>query len=85
MAHLLIRKLERFTRLSADDREALASLAARRVRRRRQREAIICEGDRPNHVNLILEGWACRYKTLADGRRQILAFLMPGDLCDLHV
>jgi CRP-like cAMP-binding protein len=36
-------------------------------------------------VNLILEGWACRYKTLSDGRRQILAILLPGDFCDMKV
>jgi len=32
----------------------------------------------------MLEGWACRYKILPSGTRQILAFLMPGDSCDLH-
>ena len=85
MANLLVRKLERFTRLSSDDRGALDVLAGQRVRHRRQREDIIHEGDRPDHVNLILKGWACRYKMLADGRRQILAFFVPGDLCDLHI
>lgn len=84
MANPLVRKLERFTKLSSDDRDALERLAGR-VRRRRQREDIIHEGDKPEHVHLILEGWACRYKMLADGRRQILAFFVPGDLCDLHV
>ncbi len=33
---------------------------------------------------MILEGWACRYKLLQEGTRQITAFLMPGDTCDLH-
>lgn len=33
----------------------------------------------------MLEGWACRYKTLPDGRRQIVDFLLPGDLCDLKL
>ena len=27
---------------------------------------------------------ACRYRILADGRRQILSFLLPGDFCELH-
>jgi CRP-like cAMP-binding protein len=39
-------------------------------------------GERPIHVFAILEGWAMRYKMLRDGRRQIVAFLIPGDLCD---
>jgi CRP-like cAMP-binding protein len=33
----------------------------------------------------MLEGWACRYKILPSGTRQIMAFLMPGDSCDLNV
>ncbi|GLS71687.1 hypothetical protein GCM10007890_37000 [Methylobacterium tardum] len=32
-----------------------------------------------------MEGVACRYKILPNGRRQIMAFLVPGDFCDLHV
>ena len=33
----------------------------------------------------MLEGLACRCRLLSDGRRQIITFLLPGDLCDLHV
>jgi CRP-like cAMP-binding protein len=36
-------------------------------------------------VKLILEGWACRYKMLEDGRRQIMAFLLPGDISDARI
>ena len=46
---------------------------------------LIREGERPGPVFLIQTGWACRYKVLPDGSRQIMAFLMPGDFCDLHV
>lgn len=46
---------------------------------------MIREGDRPGPVFVVLEGWACRYKILPNGSRQILAYLMPGDSCDLHV
>lgn len=49
------------------------------------RQDILSEGERPDHVHVILEGWAARYKTLRDGSRQIVAFLIPGDFCDLHV
>ncbi|WP_207796558.1 Crp/Fnr family transcriptional regulator [Sphingomonas oleivorans] len=55
------------------------------MRRIRAREDIIREGDSPRDVNLVLEGWACRYKTLEDGRRQIIAFFIPGDMCDLDI
>ncbi|UUL83265.1 Crp/Fnr family transcriptional regulator [Sphingomonas qomolangmaensis] len=46
---------------------------------------MIREGDEPGPVFVILEGWACRYKILPSGARQIMAFMIPGDSCDLHV
>jgi CRP-like cAMP-binding protein len=49
------------------------------------RRDLIREGDAPKSVFLVLEGWACRYKQLPDGRRQVVAFFIPGDLCDLNV
>ena len=39
----------------------------------------------PGPVFVVLEGWACRYKILPGGSRQIISFLMPGDFCDMHV
>jgi CRP-like cAMP-binding protein len=64
----LIRKLENFTVLSDEDRHALEQ-AAHHVRCYGFREDIIREGDRPESVKLLIEGWACRYKHLKDGRR----------------
>ena len=84
MPHFLIRKLEQFTKLSSDDKQALSS-AASMQRRFGARIDIISEGDASHHVNLILEGWACRYKQLDDGRRQIVSLFVPGDLCDEHI
>lgn len=77
-------RLQCFAKLSQDDRDALerVSRPAREVAPRRD---VVREGDRPKHINLILDGWACRYKTLADGRRQIVGFFVPGDFCDLNV
>lgn len=85
MLNPLTCKLEQFARLSADDHVALDRLAGERLRRLDARQDVIREGDRPHFLNLVLEGWACRYKVLADGRRQIVAFFVPGDLCDLNV
>jgi CRP-like cAMP-binding protein len=81
----LIRKLEQFATLSAEDKRALELAASQKTRHVGTREDVIREGDRPRHVNLILEGYACRYKSLEDGRRQILAFCIPGDLCDARM
>lgn len=85
MANPLIRKLEQFTRLSAENRRALDGLSQSSRRSVAARRDLIREGDRPRVINLVLDGWACRYKTLEDGRRQIMAFFLPGDLCDVHV
>lgn len=81
----LIRKLNAFSRISADGEAAIEALATRRINALARGMDIISEGEDPRTVNLIVEGWACRYKMLEDGRRQILAFFIPGDLADLHV
>ena len=46
---------------------------------------IVSEGMAPRQVFVILDGMAVRYRWLPDGGRQILTFLIPGDLCDMHV
>ena len=46
--------------------------------------ALIEEGHRADRLYTLLVGWAFRYKTLPDGRRQILNFLLPGDLIGLQ-
>lgn len=38
------------------------------------------EGSRSAAAALLLDGWAYRYCTLEDGRRQITGLLLPGDL-----
>ncbi len=85
MINPLIPKLEQFRRLSTQDRAIIVAAAGERVRRYEPREDVISEGDQPRGVNLFLSGWACRYKQLRDGRRQILAIFLPGDLCDHNV
>jgi CRP-like cAMP-binding protein len=81
----LVRKLEHFVRLSQEDRAILKHAASERVRNFAPRIDIAREGDKPKDVHLILNGWACRYKQLEDGRRQIVSFFLPGDICDLNV
>lgn len=77
-------KLEAFVRLSPDDRASLAQ-ATRNIRFVDARRDVVSEGDRPRFVHLVLEGWACRYKQLADGKRQIVSLFVPGDFCDINV
>jgi CRP/FNR family transcriptional regulator len=42
------------------------------------------EGTNSAHLYTLLSGWAFRYKTLPDGRRQILNFVLPGDFLGLQ-
>lgn len=81
----MIRKLEHYTRLSAEDRAAILRLSGERVQRFRPKDDIVREGEDPRVVRLVTEGWACRYKYLEDGRRQVLGLFLPGDICDLNV
>lgn len=81
----LVRKLEQFVRLSPADCAVLERAASERVRNFGPRVDIAREGERPKDVQLILSGWACRYKQLEDGRRQVVSFFLPGDICDLNI
>jgi CRP-like cAMP-binding protein len=81
----LVRKLRAFGSLPDPSENALRAIADDRVRSVRARVDLISEGDDPKAVFLILKGWACRYKMLDDGRRQIMSIFLPGDLADLHV
>lgn len=45
---------------------------------------IIAEGQRHPQLYTVLAGWGFRYKILEDGRRQILNYLLPGDLVGLQ-
>ena len=84
MAKPLIMKLEQFARLSNGERQVLED-ATRDVKVFGPRQDIITEDDKPDNVHLILDGWAARYKVLPNGDRPIMAYLIPGDLCDIHV
>lgn len=84
MSNPLIRKLSSFADFSTEDKAALDALCSSR-RSYDKHTTLIKEGDRPESVFLLLDGWAYRYKILPDGTRQVLAFLIPGDLCDINI
>lgn len=84
-ADQLFLKLQSYTRLSSEDRAALAALGRAPAQEAQPRRDMIREGDEPKSVRLMLSGWACRYKGLPDGRRQIVGYFIPGDFCDLNV
>jgi CRP-like cAMP-binding protein len=79
----LIRKLETIVDLSAEEKEAVLGLPMT-IRTVDADQDLVRDGDRPSECCLILEGFACRYKLLPDGKRQIMSFHIPGDVPDLQ-
>ncbi|WP_354269377.1 cyclic nucleotide-binding domain-containing protein [Bradyrhizobium japonicum] len=77
MPNPLTRKLELFGELPAEDRRLLDAVATGR-RSVPAKTNIIQEGDAPTDVHLVLSGFACRSKVLANGRRQIFAYLVQA-------
>ena len=80
---MLIRKLESIAPLSNEEHRIILSLPTR-TRTIPAGQDIFRDGDQILQCCLMLEGWACRYKFLDEGRRQILSFHIPGDVPDLQ-
>lgn len=77
----LLRKFERHIELSANERNVLAK-AVSDIKVYGPHSDIIRESERVSAIHLIVDGFCCRYKLLPDGRRQIISFVIPGELCD---
>lgn len=77
----LIRKLRQCMALRVEEVRDLGALA-QPLRRAGAREDLAAQGQSGSTAILLHEGWAIRHRTLRDGRRQILDFAVPGDLCD---
>jgi CRP-like cAMP-binding protein len=85
-SHLLqpmIVKLESVSALTDQERQAVENLPVR-VHALKARQDIVRDGDTATQCCLILEGWACRYKILGEGKRQIFSFHIAGDIPDLQ-
>jgi len=80
MSRMLILQLERFGRLSAEEKLAVTAM---RVRSRRvgSRQDLAREDEAPELDDVLLAGFACRYVVLPNGRRQVLAYILPGEFC----
>ena len=78
-------KMEQFTAFSDMEKRRLDDLIIHLQTDHAPKEDIIADGAHSDHCHVVLSGLACRYKILADGSRQIMAFLVPGDLCDAEI
>ena len=84
LSNPLIRKLATAEIFSDRDRGVLTEVCSR-PRYVEAGQDVIRTGETPSDVHLVLDGFAYRYKILPEGHRQIVAVLVPGDFCDLHV
>ena len=53
------------------------------LRRLPPKARLFINGERPEEIFVLYSGWAYRYKLLHDGSRQILDFILPGDMIGL--
>jgi CRP-like cAMP-binding protein len=81
--NMLLRKLRSISPLTDDEKHCILALPLS-VKSVGADQDIVREGDRPSECCLIIEGFACRYKFTADGKRQIFSFHTPGDIPDLQ-
>ena len=68
MPNPFARKIKGYGALSEPE-TALLEDAIKLSRKVPARQDLIREGDKPGPVYVVLDGWACRYKVLPDGRR----------------
>ncbi len=80
---MLLRKLRSISPLTEDEKRCLLTLPLS-TRCVGPDQDIVREGDRPLECCLLVEGFACRYKLTAEGKRQIFSFHTPGDIPDLQ-
>ncbi|WP_019831354.1 Crp/Fnr family transcriptional regulator [Sphingomonas sp. PR090111-T3T-6A] len=74
-----LQRLDTLMPLDGPARAAVTGAIAR-VRLVEPDQELLSEGQAITHTLLIVDGWAARVRVFPDGRRQILSFLLPGDL-----
>ncbi len=77
-----VHKLDALGALQAADKIALTAIEAD-AKYVQSGTDLIRDDDRAEGMIVVLEGFACRYKRRKNGQRQIMAYLVPGDVCDL--
>lgn len=78
----LINRIRHYSTTESEDFEGLAKLP-HRLEVYEPHADIVVEGDKIDHVFIVEDGWAIRFRILDDGRRQIVNFMLPGDCFDL--
>lgn len=76
-AEFILARYRKFAPLTPQDEALFRAMEGPIEHARRGRE-LYTEGA-PLTPKFLLSGWACRFRLLGDGRRIILAFIVPGD------
>lgn len=81
MQNYFVAKLRHVGSLTNDDTASIGALCEQ-TRRVQARRDIKSSDDEGRHLPLILDGWACRYSSLPNGKYQMITLYLPGDLCE---
>jgi CRP-like cAMP-binding protein len=76
-------RLSRLALLSARDTDMLSRLCSRQRTVKRHADLSI-DGQTDPSIFFLHEGWGARYKLFPDGRRQILMFVLAGDIVGMN-
>ncbi|WP_417611370.1 Crp/Fnr family transcriptional regulator [Parasphingorhabdus sp.] len=80
----LLRRISYYADLDDVEQQVVMAIDGREQNYEKSTE-VIDAGQEMDSVLIVQQGWAVRYKTLEDGRRQVLNVLLPGDTFDLQV
>ncbi|MCD2173381.1 Crp/Fnr family transcriptional regulator [Rhizobium sp. C4] len=79
----VLRRMSGFRSMSAEEAKLISGFKSGEMRCETGM-TLISEGTLNPYLYTVLEGWGFRYKSLEDGRRQILNYHVPGDLIGLQ-
>ncbi len=77
--HPLITRLRSYVLLNDAEIASLQSVFERRLSIGKKRDVIL-EGYESHKLHVVVSGFAARYKLLANGKRQVLSIILPGDI-----
>ena len=79
----LAKKLNKFQALSPDELRCLAEIQSKPMAMKRGKQLTV-EGQVGHRAFVLQAGWACSYKDLLNGGRQIISFPIAGDIVGLR-
>jgi CRP-like cAMP-binding protein len=80
--HPFVARLNAYIRLCGSDLESLWRLIETEMTVKKRRDLVV-DGYEYRKLCFVQEGFAARYKLLRNGRRQIINFVLPGDVIGL--